>query len=58
MIQARKYPLMVRREITSAKCATKENGTVKKVIKNKPNLTLDEIISRFKIVRIEDLKSA
>jgi hypothetical protein len=31
---------------------------VKKVIKNEPNLTLDEIISRFKIVRIEDLKSA
>lgn len=49
---------MVRREITAAKCATKENGTVKKVIKSKPNLTLDEIISRFKIVRIEDLKSA
>lgn len=49
---------MVRREITSAKCTTKENGTVKKVIKNKQDLTLDEITSRFKIVRIEDLKSA
>ncbi|MGA9933620.1 MAG: hypothetical protein WBP83_00730 [Nitrososphaeraceae archaeon] len=34
---------MVRREITSAKCATKENGTVKKVIKNKPNLTLGNL---------------
>lgn len=51
-------PNGVKREITSAKCDTKENGTVKKVIKHKPNLTLDEIKSRFKIVRIEDLKSA
>ncbi|MGH9952487.1 MAG: hypothetical protein ACRD5J_12725 [Nitrososphaeraceae archaeon] len=49
---------MKRRAISSAKCATKENGAVKKVIKSKPNLTLDEIISKFKILRIEDLKSA
>ena len=49
---------MKRRAISSAKCATKENRAVKKVIKSKPNLTLDEIISRFKIVRIKDLKSA
>jgi hypothetical protein len=58
MIRARKYPLMKRRAISSVKYAPKENGAVKKVIKSKPNLTLDEIISRFKIMRIEDLKRA
>ena len=49
-----KYPLVERNATTFAKCAPDEYVSVKKVLKNKPNLTLDEIINKFGIVRIED----
>ena len=49
-----KYPLIQRKATTFAKCAPDEYVSVKKVLKNRPNLTLDEIINKFGIVRIED----
>jgi len=55
---ATKYPLMERKATTSVKYITNEYVRVKKVIKIRPNLPLDEIISRPKIVRIEDSKNA
>lgn len=45
---------MQRKAKTFAKCASDEYVRVKKVLKNKPNLMLDEIINKFGIVRIED----
>jgi hypothetical protein len=49
---------MERKTVSSVKYTPNEYGRLKKVIKSTPNLTLDEMISRFKIMRIEDPKSA
>ncbi|MGB8087433.1 MAG: hypothetical protein WCF07_14190 [Nitrososphaeraceae archaeon] len=58
MVPAIKYPLMERKTVSSVKYTPNEYGRLKKVIKSAPNLTLDEMIGRFKIMRIEDPKSA
>jgi hypothetical protein len=49
---------MERKTVSSVKYTPNEYGKLKKVIKSTPNLTLDEMISRFEIMRIEDPKSA
>ena len=52
-----RYPLMERNVATLVKSPTYEYVRMKKVLKNKPNLTLHEIISKLRIARIEDLRS-
>jgi hypothetical protein len=49
---------MERNVATLGKSPTYEYVRMKKVLKNKPNLTLHEIISKLRIARIEDLRSA
>jgi hypothetical protein len=51
-----RYPLMERNVATLVKSPTYEYVKMKKVLKNKPNLTLHEIISKLRIARIEDLR--
>jgi hypothetical protein len=47
---------MERKVTTFAKSPIYEYVRMKKVSKNKPILTLDEIIRKLRIARIEDLK--
>jgi hypothetical protein len=49
---------MERNVAIPGKSPTYEYVRVKKVLKSKPNLTLNEIISKLSIARIEDLRSA
>jgi hypothetical protein len=58
MDQTTRYPLMERNVAIPGKSPTYEYVRVKKVLKSKPNLTLNEIISKLSIARIEDLRSA
>jgi hypothetical protein len=43
-----RYPLMERKVATIVEPPTYEYVRMKKVLKNKPNLTLDEIISKLR----------
>jgi hypothetical protein len=51
-----RYPLMERNLAILGKSPPYEYVRMKKVLKNKPNLTLHEIISELRIARIEDLR--
>jgi hypothetical protein len=51
-------PLMERNAATLVKTPNYEYVRMKKVLKNKPNLTLHEIISKLRIEKIEDVRSA
>jgi hypothetical protein len=53
-----RYPLMERNVATLVKSPTYEYVRMKKVLKNKPKLTLHKIICKLRIARIEDLRSA
>jgi hypothetical protein len=44
-----RYPLMERKVATLVKSPTYEYVRMKKVLKDKPNLPLDEIISKLRI---------
>jgi hypothetical protein len=49
---------MERNAATLVKTPNYEYVRMKKVLKNKPNLTLHEIISKLRIEKIEDVRSA
>jgi hypothetical protein len=49
---------MERKVTTFVKSPTYEYVSMKKVLRNKPDFKLDEIISKLRIARIEDPKSA
>jgi hypothetical protein len=49
---------MERNVATLGKSPTYEYMRMKKVLKNKPNLTLHEIFSKLRVEKIEDVRSA